>query len=48
MCTIITRGLHILNPGFESQKHFFQGGFFQKILPLCKVSRAGYDGARTI
>ena len=26
--------LYILNPLFEGQKRFFQGGFFKKILPL--------------
>ena len=35
---IITRGLYISNPFFEGQRHFFQGGFFQKSLPLCIVT----------
>ena len=32
--TIITRSFYILNPLFEGQKRFFQGGFFQEILSL--------------
>ena len=36
MCAIITRGLHISNPHFESQKHFFKE-VFQNILCLVSI-----------